>query len=81
MAINKSQLDNKLSDEYRVTADENPELAKDFVDIDMEGWDDEKTLTHEQVNLVNQERKNIKENPGQFIDWEKARKTLDLDQD
>jgi hypothetical protein len=36
-------------------------------------------LTSEQIALVNEERKKIKENPDQFTDWEHARKTLKLD--
>jgi hypothetical protein len=36
-------------------------------------------LTEEQIKMVNDERKKIKENPEHFIDWVDARKTLKLD--
>jgi len=36
-------------------------------------------LTPEQTALVDVERKKIKEEPGHFIDWDEARKTLNLD--
>ena len=33
-------------------------------------------LTEKQIDLVNDARKKIKENPDQFTDWDAARKTL-----
>jgi len=36
-------------------------------------------LTKEQIDLVNVERKKIKDEPDNFIDWEEARKTFNLD--
>lgn len=36
-------------------------------------------LTDEQVQLVEEERKKIKEDPQYGMDWEDARKTLKLD--
>jgi len=36
-------------------------------------------LTENQMGLVNDARKQIKENPNSFLDWDEARKTLNLD--
>ena len=36
-------------------------------------------LTQEQIKLVEAERKKIKTNPEHFLDWEEARKKLNLD--
>ena len=33
-------------------------------------------LTPKQIELVDEARKNIKDNPDSFLDWEEARKTL-----
>ena len=35
-------------------------------------------LTERQVELVNEARKSIKENPDQFLDWDEVRKTLNV---
>ena len=36
-------------------------------------------LTEKQIDLVNDARKQITENPDRFIDWEEARKTLNVE--
>ena len=36
-------------------------------------------LTAKQIELVNEARKQIKENPDQFLDWEDVRKTINVD--
>ncbi len=36
----------------------------------------ENILTKKQIELVNKARKNVKENPDQFLNWTEARKTL-----
>jgi hypothetical protein len=36
-------------------------------------------LTQRQIDLVNEARKQIKENPGSFLDWDDARKTLNME--
>ena len=36
-------------------------------------------LTAKQIELVNEARKNITENPDQFLDWDEARKTLNIE--
>lgn len=36
-------------------------------------------LTEKQVGLVNEARKQIKENPDHFLDWDEARKTIKVD--
>ena len=43
------------------------------------GNDPTPILTKDQIRLVNEERKKIKENPEHFVDWEEARKSLKLD--
>ena len=35
-------------------------------------------LTEKQIDLVNEARKQIKENPDQYLDWDDARKTLNI---
>ena len=39
----------------------------------------ENILTEKQIELVNEARKQIKENPDQFSDWEEARKSLNIE--
>ena len=36
-------------------------------------------LSEKQIDLVNDARKQIKENPEQFSDWEEVRKTIKFD--
>ncbi len=36
-------------------------------------------LTEKQIDLVNEARKQIKENPDSFKDWDEARKTLNIE--
>jgi hypothetical protein len=36
-------------------------------------------LTDKQMELVNDARRQIKENPDSFLDWEEARKTLKIE--
>jgi hypothetical protein len=36
-------------------------------------------LTEKQIELVNEARKNITAHPELFLDWEEARKTLDVE--
>ncbi len=36
-------------------------------------------LTAKQIELVNKERRKINGDPGHFLDWEEARKTLNTD--
>ena len=41
--------------------------------------DNNNILSPEQIRLVNEERKKIKDDPTHFLDWEDARKTLKFD--
>ncbi len=36
-------------------------------------------LTQKQIDLVNEARKQIKENPDSFLDWDDARKTIRIE--
>ncbi len=36
-------------------------------------------LTNKQIELVNDARSNIKDDPDQFLDWDEVRKTLKTD--
>ena len=36
-------------------------------------------LTEKQIDLVNQARQQLKENPDSYLDWDEARKTLKVE--
>ena len=51
------------------------DLAKNL-GFTIENKKEKNVLTKKQIDLVNEARKKIKENPDHFLDWEEARKTL-----
>jgi len=51
------------------------DLAKNL-GFTIENSQQKNVLTQKQIDLVNDARKQIKDNPGSFLDWDEARKTL-----
>jgi hypothetical protein len=54
------------------------DLAKNL-GITIENGIQKNVLTDKQIDLVNEARKQLKENPDSFLDWEEARKTLNVE--
>jgi len=54
------------------------DLAKNL-GFTIENTKQKNILTEKQIELVNEARKQIKENPDSFTDWDDARKTLNIE--
>jgi len=53
------------------------DLAK-HLGFTVENSTEENVLTAKQIDLVKEAHKQIKENPDSFLDWDEARKTLNV---
>ena len=55
------------------------ELIQNLGFVEMTDADTTYKLTEEQLQLVEEERRKVAEDPGYALDWDEARKTLRLD--